>query len=67
MVVSKTVTLPELVDRLGAPLVAKEIGVDPSLPRKWRKGSAPSWRSVDALMDLAEKSGLKLVIRGYSR
>lgn len=64
---SEIVTLPEMIKKLGTATVREACDCDESLPRKWAKGARPSWRNVDALLELAAKHNLTLIIRGAAK
>ena len=55
-----SVTLPELVKKLTAPVITTAVGCDRSLPGKWERGQRPGWRYLEALSSLANDNGLSL-------
>lgn len=57
-----TITLAGLVEHLGGAPLARAVGVDPSLPLKWRDGSRPSIKNARKIMAVAEKAGFSMTL-----
>lgn len=60
----KPITLPELVKELGGGVIHRALGVDQSLPTKWKHGVIPNRKNEAKLVQLAEANGYALTLGG---
>ena len=50
----QVVTLPQLIEAVGAAAIVEATGCDRTLPKKWAKGQRPGWKNAEKLVEFAK-------------